>query len=158
MAEEATDQFARDVPLRLGLVLGRREACEDGVVRDAPRQVGLRVEEDLRVRHAVGGGVFEVVGGQGLEVGGVDQDVHPDVVVVEEIIEGVESMVALHQGVGGFEGRIVGGQGDSIPLRELEQHLGGQGPFQVCIWTGRNVSLMVFPIGKLSRGLDRSRM
>ena len=87
--------------------------------------VRLRVEEDLRVPHALGGGAGEIGVGEVLEVLLGAQDGHELVVQVQEGLEVVEE-------VGGaqlFGVRVR--QLDAVARGELEGQLGFEGSFDV---------------------------
>ena len=97
----------------------------DGADRDAAVGVGLRVEEDLRVPDALGGGAGEVGVGQFGEVLLGAQDRHQGVVEVEEALQVVEEVgVAQLFGVGV-------GQVHAVAGGEREGQLGFEGAFDV---------------------------
>ena len=58
--EEAEDQLRGDAEPPLPVGERAVDAADDGLERDAPRGVGLRIEEHLGVAHAVGGGAVEI--------------------------------------------------------------------------------------------------
>ncbi len=91
----------------------------------APGEVGLRVEEDLGVPHALRGGAGEVGVGEVLEVPLGAQDGHQLVVQVQEGLEVLEA-VRLAQGV-----LVRVRERDTVAGGQREGQLGFEGAFDV---------------------------
>lgn len=109
------------------LAAGQRavQPLDDRPHADAPGDVGLRVEEDLRVPHTLRGGPCEVGVGEVGEVLLGPQDGHELVVQVQERLEVVEEIrLAQLLGVGVRER-------DAVARGELEGQLGFEGAFDV---------------------------
>ncbi|CAM5677551.1 hypothetical protein SFUMM280S_08902 [Streptomyces fumanus] len=101
------------------------QPLDDRLHADAPGEVGLRVEEDLRVPHALRGGAGEVGVGEVLEVPFGAQNGRQRVVQVQEGLE-VGEAVRLAQGV-----RVGVREGDTVAGGQLESQLRLQGAFDV---------------------------
>lgn len=129
------------------------DPLDDGADGDAPGGVGLRVEEDLGVPDALGGGAGEVGVDEFGEVVLGAQDGHQRVVEVEEGLEVLE-LVGGAQFVGGGVG-----QGHAVALREGEGQLGFEGAFDVevefCLGEVHGVSQTVVLMGKRGEGRGR---
>jgi hypothetical protein len=116
-----------EMPQRRAL---RREPVEHRGKRDAPRRVGLRVEEDLGVDHPVGRGPLEVGQHQVAEVGAGAQHIGAGVIQVEEGLQAVE-------GVGRLQRRLVGvGQRDAVAARQRKGQPGLQAALDVDVELG----------------------
>lgn len=105
--QDAHDELRGQAEVGQGPRARRLESTHDGRVLDPPRGVGLRVEKDLGVRHAVGrGGPREVGVREGLKVGRGHQDRHADEIIVQEIVEGRESSIPGEKSFDGLERRV----------------------------------------------------
>ena len=95
--------------------------------------MGLWVEEDLGVAEIAGRDASEVGVGERGEVGWGQEDGHADEVVVEEVLEGGEPVVAFAEGGGGCEGWVIFGrwQGNVVLLGEFEEEVGFESAFYV---------------------------
>jgi len=87
VAQEAQDQLRRDRELLLGLCERPLDPVDDGAHRDSARGMGLRIEEDLGVTHALRVGASQVRHRQVEEVGLLHQHRTRLVVDVQERLE-----------------------------------------------------------------------
>src|SRR5215471_5108329 len=125
VAEEAEDEPRGDsqpLPFLGERAVNAADDCREG---DSPRRVGLRVEEDLGVAHAVGLRAREVGRGQVEEVALLDEDLGPLVVDVEKRLEVAEPVGLAHLLRRGEAER------DPVAPRELEHHLRLEGPLDM---------------------------
>ena len=95
--------------------------------------MGLRVEEDFGVVDVLVGGVLEVGVGEGFEVFGGNEGGHADEVVVQEVVEGGEALVAGEKGGRRFPGWVIigGGKGDVVFGGEGEEKVGLERAFDM---------------------------
>lgn len=125
VAQEAQDQPGTDAQFRLGRPAGPLQAVQHRGVGDAPGGVGLGVEEEFGMHHAVGGGAAEIGHGQFEEVLLVDQGRGAGVVEVQEGLQ-------VAEGVGRPGGLDAGpGQGHAVLLGQGEHHFRLQAAFDV---------------------------
>lgn len=119
-----------ETPWRASLPPSARHSPSTTVPMPTPGEVGLRVEEDLRVPHALPGGPGEVGIGEILEVPLGAEHRHQLVVEVQEGLE-VRELVRLAElfGVGVRQGHLVAGG-------QLERQLRFQGAFDVQVKFG----------------------
>lgn len=117
VAQKAADQLGRDAELAGGAGSGGTEALQHRVVGNAAGRVGLRIEEDFGMRNPVVCRVLEVIPGQRLEVRGVDEDGHANIVVVQEVVQGGEATAE--------QGRDQQGAATGIPDRRVTWGTGG---------------------------------
>ena len=109
----------------LAFLQGAGDALDHRAHRNAARGVGLRIEEDFAVHHAVGASAIEVGLRQGMEVGFVAQHVRARVVEIEEGLQVLE-VIGAAQGFDRIET-----ERHAVLLRECERHLGLQRAFKV---------------------------
>ena len=95
--------------------------------------MGLGVEEDLGVAEIAGGDASKVSVGERGEVGWCQEDGHAYEVVVEEVLERGEAVVAFAEGDGGCEGWVIFGrwQGNVVLLGEFEEEVWFESAFYV---------------------------
>ncbi len=130
VAQEAEDQPGGD-PVVPGAAAQRPpQPLDDRAHLHAARGVGLRVEEDLRVPHALGGGPGEVGVGEVGEVPLGPQNGHQLVVQVQKGLQVLEP-VRLAEGV-----RVGVRQGHAVARGELEHELRFQGAFDMQVQFG----------------------
>ena len=91
----------------------------------------LRVKEDFAMSNTIRGGMREVVPRQRFEIAGVKQHTHTDVVVVQEVVEGVEFAISLDKTLRGREGWIIFRELDVVLGGQREQDLRSQGSFEM---------------------------
>src|SRR5690606_16486418 len=125
VAQEAHDQAGGHAVPLLATAQRPPEPVDRRVHGDPARQVRLRVEEDLRVPHALRGGAGEVGVGEVLEVPLRAQHRHQLVVQVEEGLKVLEP-VRVAQRLGAGEG-----QGEAVAGGEAEDQLGFERAFDV---------------------------
>ncbi len=130
VAQEAHDQPGGDAVPFLAAAERPPQSLDHRVHADAPGQVGLRIEEDLGVPHALRGGAGQIGVGEVREVPLGAQDGHQLVVQVQEGLE-VGEAVGLAQGAG-----VGVGQGDTVAVGQLEGQLRFQGAFDVQVQFG----------------------
>src|SRR5438128_3799084 len=106
------------------------DAGDHRLERYASIGVGLRIEEDLRVAHALGGGPRQVGPGQIVEILFRQKHAAASVVDVEERLEIAEDVGAADLLDGGI------GQLDTVAPRQLEHQLGLECAFDVQVQFG----------------------
>jgi hypothetical protein len=125
VAQEAQDQLGARAVAGQRVLHRVAQAADHGLERDAARGVGLRVEEQLGVDHAVGVRAREVRHRERVEVAAVAQDVAAGVVEIEERLQVVER-------VGGAD-RLDRGvrERHAVLGRQAEHHLRLEGALDV---------------------------
>ena len=117
MAKKAHDQPAADVEPITPDVERPVDAGDDRLECDSAIRMSLRIEEDLGVTHALGGGTGQVSPGEVVEVLFPEQYATARVIDVEEglqVAENVGAADVLDRGIW---------QGNGVPVRQLEHQL-----------------------------------
>jgi hypothetical protein len=122
VAQEAHDQLRPQPELIKGVAAGPVEPADDGRERHTPAGVRLRVEEHLRVHHALRARAPEVRHREVVEVGFDPQDLHARVVADQERGEVVERRHVRHR--------------DAVPYRQFRAERSFQGALDVQVQLG----------------------
>ena len=130
VAQEAQDQARGDPELRRAVVEGPADPRAAGLEGDAALGVRLRVEEDLGMADALGGGLGQVGHGEVVEVLLGAEHGAVGVVDVQERLEVVEDVGATERGHVGV------GQVHLVARRQLERQLRLERPFDVHVQLG----------------------
>src|SRR5437879_5762454 len=125
MAKETEDEPARDVQPGAAVFERTMDAGDDCFEGNAPVGVGLWIEEDLGVTHALRGGPLQVPPGQVVEILLFQEHSAARVIDVEERLE-----IAEHVGTSNVFNRRVR-QADAISPRQLEHQLGLERPLDM---------------------------
>src|SRR5260370_23998127 len=94
--QETEDEPARDAKPRLAVLQSAMDAGDHRFERHAAIGVGLGIEEDLRVAHALGGGPREIRPGQVVEILLLEEHAAAGVIDVEERLQIAENVCATN--------------------------------------------------------------
>ncbi len=97
VSEEADQELGGQIEICSGAGLGGTEAAKDGIIRNAPGDMGLRIEEDFGMLDGVTVGMLKVGVCEGFEVVSGNEGGHADEVVCKKIVERGEAAVALQE-------------------------------------------------------------
>ncbi len=117
VAPETHDQFRRDAEHLSGIDTGLLDTLHEGLERDPAGSVSLRVEEDLRVAHAVAMGALEIGPGQVVEILLAAQHLHALEKEIQKLLQATEAIGGarlLHRAEA---------QAHAIALGQREHHL-----------------------------------